>query len=1264
MKTKLSLFCEKVIEAGWLAAVVAVPLFFNIYTARTFEPDKITLMRSITAVMILAWIIKALEEAQNPDEETSFGDRLKAWLKQPLVIPTLVILGAYGISTILSISPLVSLWGSYQRLQGSYAFASYVVIFALMASNMRSWEQVDRLITIIIVASVPVGLYGIIQRYGLDPLPWAGDVTRRVASNMGNAIFVASYLIMIVPVTLSRLIKSMTAIVTKEDASWGYTIQAAVYIFVLAVQFMAILFSFSRGPQIGLLGAAALMGLLILLILRQQAADKSPNSLIEMGYGALTAFAALAIAGVIGGLGYGIGIGGEALLGGRVALENMTLLTAAIGGIIGFVGTYVYLAATGRGWRWLWLTWPVLGAMGLTFIIVLNNPSGPLEPLRSIPYLDRLGRITNTDSGTGRVRVLIWEGSLDLITADEPLGVEGEYMDNLYPVRPLIGYGPESMFNAFAFAFPPELAQVEKRGSSADRSHNETMDTLVMTGFLGFAAFYLLVGSVFFYGLKWLGWVPDRRAAQGLLLSMVAGGLIGGLIPLFTEGTFVMSALGLPFGVFGGLFVYLFIRGLIRQPEAESDTGRVKDVVLMIGLFGAMVGHFLEVHFVFSIAATYTYFWAYLGLMFAVSKIETLRETQVAVAEGSETEEESEEQREATERKNRKNRRRSRGRSRPGRVTAPVRRLTGRDGWETVVSTYGLALAIILIILIFDFVPVQFDPSTGRYSIVWLLSITVLVTTALVFSDLAIKKAHEGLNFDWPRATLFFAVTSLGYAGFYFVLHAQQRSVLTSGRISEVLAAANALVGILAGFYIALFLLMLIIALTLVLGRTRGLPTWRLSNLLIYIPVAVAIFMFIYFKNFNVVKADIYLKEGERYRSAQQWDQAILLHEEAIKADSDEDFYYLMLALDYQLKAQDSRLSAEDRRQAWLEGERIATEARNINRYNPDNTGNLGRYYFTLGQVLDRDYYDDAINYFQKAVELAPQNVQYYNLLGQVHYVKGEFEEALTWLQESVSIDDRYTPSKILLGDTHAALGNVNEAAAAHGDAIRAEPRSFADGNFDTRINFYLTHSPEALSLSEGITVTQDAERQFTIQDEPIGGIIDAFTDYLDENPDSGQSYWALGQIYFRLNDLNQAEAYWDQAQSLGYQGSQSTQSLLSLGNTYLSESNFEAAENAYLQVLQLSPDLPEAHSSLGYIYAQTGRPEEAIAANLRVLESIPNDYASLKNLALLYQQVGQLDPAIVYAEQALAVAPDNEREDVEVYLQQLRDLQEATSSN
>ncbi len=46
MNSKLSQWCDGLIEAGWLAAIIAIPLFFNIHSDRVFEPDKITLLRS------------------------------------------------------------------------------------------------------------------------------------------------------------------------------------------------------------------------------------------------------------------------------------------------------------------------------------------------------------------------------------------------------------------------------------------------------------------------------------------------------------------------------------------------------------------------------------------------------------------------------------------------------------------------------------------------------------------------------------------------------------------------------------------------------------------------------------------------------------------------------------------------------------------------------------------------------------------------------------------------------------------------------------------------------------------------------------------------------------------------------------------------------------------------------------------------------------------------------------------------------------------
>ena len=125
---------------------------------------------------------------------------------------------AYSISTALSVVPRISFWGSYQRLQGTYTTFSYITIFFMVLSTLRRREQLSRLINTIIITSLPIAIYGILQHYQRDPLPWGGDVTARVAANMGNAIFVAAYLIMAIFLTIERLIRSFSILMDERKA--------------------------------------------------------------------------------------------------------------------------------------------------------------------------------------------------------------------------------------------------------------------------------------------------------------------------------------------------------------------------------------------------------------------------------------------------------------------------------------------------------------------------------------------------------------------------------------------------------------------------------------------------------------------------------------------------------------------------------------------------------------------------------------------------------------------------------------------------------------------------------------------------------------------------------------------------------------------------------------------------------------------------------------------------------------------------------------
>jgi len=258
MHTKLGLLCDKLIEAGWLVAAVVAPLFFNFYSYRSFEPDKVTLVRSIALVMATAWLIKALESGLQ--STTKRGEHRPSGVKRllsknPLAIPALILAGTYILTTITSVVPMISFWGAYHRPGGTYTILSYITIFFVMCHSLRTRQQLERLITTILLTSLPVSLYGILQHYDLDPLPWAVAGAARVRCTIGNPIFVGGYLIMVVPLTLYQLFDSLLAFLHSGGKGGSASLLMGCYTLLLAAQLICILFTQSRGPFLGLMAA-------------------------------------------------------------------------------------------------------------------------------------------------------------------------------------------------------------------------------------------------------------------------------------------------------------------------------------------------------------------------------------------------------------------------------------------------------------------------------------------------------------------------------------------------------------------------------------------------------------------------------------------------------------------------------------------------------------------------------------------------------------------------------------------------------------------------------------------------------------------------------------------------------------------------------------------------------------------------------------------------------------------------------------------------
>ncbi|MBN1642696.1 MAG: tetratricopeptide repeat protein [Anaerolineae bacterium] len=1207
-RTKVEAFCDKLIEAGWLSALVVVPLFFNVYSSRVFEPDKITLLRSIAVLMAAAWVVKLIERGlgEVTGEASVGGAATRLWqqvCRTPMVLPTLVLVGVYVLSTMLSVVPRVSLLGSYQRLQGTYSTLSYVVVFVLMLQGLRTREQVERLITTVVLTSLPIALYGIVQHYGLDPLPWGGDVRTRVAGNMGNAIFIAAYMIMALPLALYRVVESFTRILTSDESRSVDIFLGAAYVFVLAVQAICIVFTQSRGPWLGLVGGAFFFFLVYAVVHRQR-----------------------------------------------------------------------------------WLVWVlVLGVVGFAgFLIVFNLPNTPLEDLKSAAYVGRLGRVLDKEEGTSKVRLLIWEGAIDMILPHPPLERPDGSRDWLNFARTAFGYGPESMYVAYNRFYPPDLAHYEARNASPDRSHNETFDALVITGVVGFAAYMYVFASVFYYGFRWLGVIVGPGQRRFYIACWVGGGIVGAATMVLWQGP-EFFGVGLPAGIAAGLGLYLGVWGLFLSQHVDRDAAAAREanpyVLLLVALVAGILGHFVEIHFGIAIAATRTYFWAYTGLLVVVGHVlpRALASEQAWIAEQPVAG--------GTRSKGRRSGRRTRRQP-------STRALIPPGVWALL--PYALVLTLILATLAFDFVSsneqalstpgeivsasltrrIANGEAVRSYGVLGVVGITWLLGSAI-----SVAEWHQrAKRSEWPAALgVCLAISCV--LSYLFALTIAAR-LLNTVRQTQVLGQARMVMGMLTNYYVLAFLLLLFAGLALLreAGSTPAFSRrgrWWTYPIMLGGAIAIAVVT-----NLRVVHADMVYKQAQPYERQGLWDISVVLHQEAIRLAPHEDYYHLFLGRAFLEKAKSARagvqpareytmaevlsltpqeLDALSREELMSCSEAALQRAREINPLNTDHSANLGRLFRTRAEVTSDpaqryDRFQQALAYYAQATSLSPNAAHLYNEWGLVYLSMGEQERAIAKYEYALALDDRYEVTYMSLGDAYMRANDLDKAKEMYLEAVALKPGS-ADvhgvlayiygmqGDYGAAVE----HTLEVLARSNDSTQRYTSYKNLAIYYEKLS------------QPERALSAAEEALALAPEGERASLQAWIAQvlAGGAGGEAESRIQELLSSGQIALNGGRWDEAALAYETALALNPELVAAHSALAYIYAQQGKLEQAEAENLLVLGAIPDDLSTLKNLAIIYRQLQRYDEALAYAQRAMSsseVTAEDKRQ-LEVFIGELQQL-------
>lgn len=1024
--SKLSAFCDRFLEAGWLLGVTITPVFFNVYSQRVFEPDKLTTLRALATIMAVFWLIRFIEGWRHKKTLLPF-----TW-RTPLVLVALVTMGVYVLSSLFSLVPYTSFVGSYQRLQGTYTLFAYLVIFFALLTGLHTREQLNRLITVLILNSLPVALYGIIQRNGLDPLPWAGDVQRRVAANMGNAIFVAAYLIMIAPLTGAKIVESFQDILRREPSRVTDILRAAGYIFIFVVQVLTIIYSQSRGPFLGIGLALLLFPYLLFLLLQRQAVMADPEKrpwYRDLLSGLGLAAGSLAVIGALAGLGMVLPINGGTYIGGGL-------------GVLISGGFWLRLIMERKGWRWLWIGWAFVGLLLALALLAINLP-GPLQDrVRENPTFGRMTRLLQWESGSGRVRTLIWEGVQELVTPHAPLKYPDGRQDTWNSLRPLIGYGPESMYVAYNSFYKVELGHIESRNASPDRSHNETLDTLVNSGVLGLGVYVWLFGAIVYWGLHWLGLLGDRRQFW-LWVGLMAG------ITLALWGFFIylgrayLFAVALPLGMVAGTGVYLTwaaLRVMVRGKAAvDPNFSPHPHSLLLAALVSAILGHFVEINFGIAIAATRTTFWAFaallvvLGLQWVPPLVEAAPVPEPAATKGPSGAH-------------------ARAKHRPQR--SQPRNAPGGASWVIPVVVLSLTALFLLGTLAYDFInnPAQ---SSNAAEIFWnsltliyvkqqraFGGLMIVVFTALLFGVIGLGELErEGLlatrqKTPWSKIVLTYAgIVGIGFLLFAGIIAGTQAQLTqtTVQTIEDIVALGMQLANTLGNYYALIFVIALAIA--WLLSRETSASShheggWNWGVLVV--GVLLASFLLVGPYCYDLVRADILYKQGLSFANSTDPTKVqvgIAHYEKALELAPKEDYYMLFLGKALLAYAQSSSAQLDDtaRLEIFQRTEEVLLKAQQIAPLNTDHSANLARFYRSWSSRTTGEektaLLRKAETYYQQALTLSPNNPVLWNELAILYAFDLQDQAAYArTIAHSLALDPEFEETWSLSADVKANI--------------------------------------------------------------------------------------------------------------------------------------------------------------------------------------------------------------------------------------------------
>ena len=255
----LTRYVEIGMELLWLITAALIPLIFvptdyflseavNAYV----EVPKTVALRSLAGLMTILWVVEWLVKGGLHRDYSieRYSSRIVRWIaEQPsrwVVIAAILYIVVAISTTFLSTSFHRSAWGEVSGQFGysAYTTASYFLLFIIMATHLKTYQQLWNLLIVLVASSTAIAFFGIMQHYGFDPWDLGEGGRIRVSATMANPVFTGAFLVSSTLLVFGLGLAILNSWVTshKRLLFWGL-----LWIPLVAMQMLAVYWTGSRG---------------------------------------------------------------------------------------------------------------------------------------------------------------------------------------------------------------------------------------------------------------------------------------------------------------------------------------------------------------------------------------------------------------------------------------------------------------------------------------------------------------------------------------------------------------------------------------------------------------------------------------------------------------------------------------------------------------------------------------------------------------------------------------------------------------------------------------------------------------------------------------------------------------------------------------------------------------------------------------------------------------------------------------------------------